>query len=286
MNLYKIVRKVFFCIVIGFLVIHPSIILAATLLYDDFSGNIVSSSTWYIPTWVSPTDGTFVGRTQFRCTQNSSLPATNDSNAIISVESYNPTGFSFYGTDLISNQSFPLEKGIHITVRAKMNTSTPGIVGGIFLYALKPGSTTFHDEIDFELLTNLPNGTQTNIYSNEPLGAGHPQFVSYTSGSITDYHTYEIKWQSNRVSWFIDGNLVRTDTSHVPAGPMNFHLNIWVPDSGWDEAYSPTLQPTTTASSNQVYWMSVDSVNIQSIPAPRVSDLTPILPLLLLDETP
>jgi len=279
-------KKILFCMVIGFIVISPSIILAATLLYDDFTGNIVSSSNWHIPTWVSPTDGTFVGRTQFRCTQHSSLPACKDSNAIITVETYNPTGFSFYGTDLISNQSFPLGKGIHLTVRAKMDTTTPGIVGGIFLYALKPGSNTIHDEIDFELITNLPNGAQTNIYSKEPLGTGNPLFVSYTSGSITEYHTYEIKWEPNQVSWFIDGNLVRRDTSHVPTGDMNlnFHLNIWVPASNWPEAYDPNLQPTTSPSSNQIFWMSVDSVNIQSItPAPRAPDLAPILDLLLLD---
>ena len=259
-------RKVYFCIVIGFLVISPSTIaLAETLLYDDFSGNVVSSSKWHIPTWVSPTDGTVVGLTQFRLTQDSSLPAADNGNAIIVVESYNPTVSSFYGTDLRSNQSFALGTGIHITVRAKMNTATPGIVGGIFLYALKPGSTTYHDEIDFELLTNRPNGAQTNIYSNEKLGTGNVQFVPYASGSITDYHTYEIKWQPHQVSWLIDGHLVRTDTNYVPAGPMKFHLNIWVPDPGWPAAYDPNLKPATSASSNQIFSMSVDSVHIQSI---------------------
>jgi Glycosyl hydrolases family 16 len=279
-------KKVLFWLIIGALIISPSIILAATLLHDDFNGNIVNSDRWHIPIWKSPTDGTFVGRTQFRCSQNSPLPSANNSNAIITVETYNPTGFSFYGTDLISNQVFLLVEGIHIKVRAKMNTSTPGIVGGIFLYALKPGSTTIHDEIDFELLTNLPNKVQTNIYGNEPLGRGHPQFVSYTSGSITDYHTYEIKWQPTKVTWFIDGHLVRTDTSHVPAGPMNFHLNIWVPDLDWAIAYSHDLQPTASPSSNQVFWMGVDSVHIQSFkPAPGESSLTPILLPLLLDKT-
>jgi hypothetical protein len=269
--------------VIGFLVISPPITLAATLLYDHFGGDIVSSDRWHIPTWVSPTDGTFVGRTQFRCTQYSSLPACTDSNAILTVETYNPTGFSFYGTDLISNQIFPLcNKWMHITVRAKMNTTTRGIVGGIFLYALKPGSTTLHDEIDFEVLTNLPNGVQTNIYAAEPTGAGRSQFVSYTSGSITDYHTYEIGWKPNQVSWFIDGNLVRTETNNVPTGPMYFHLNIWVPDSGWPEAYDPDLQPTTSASSNQIFSTSVDSVNIQS----GCGNLAHVLPFLLLDEEP
>jgi len=281
-------RKVLFCVTICFWVISLSTtIRAETLLHDDFSGNSVSSSAWHIPTWVSPTDGTVVGLTQFRFTQNATLPAADNGNAIIVVESYNPTAFSFYGTDLRSNQSFALGMGIHITVRAKMDTTTPGIVGGIFLYALKPGSTTYHDEIDFELLTNLPNGVQTNIYSNEKLGTGNVQFVPYTSGSITDYHTYEIKWQPNRVSWFIDGNLVRTETIHVPAGPMTFHLNIWVPDPGWPAAHDPNLKPAPSASSNQIFSMSVDSVHIQSITPPiGASGVAPIPPLQLLEKTP
>ncbi len=262
--------KALFCVAILFIVISPSAAtLAETLLYDDFSGNMVDSGKWHIPTWVSPTDGTVVGYTQFRFTQSSSLPAADNGNAIIAIETYNPTAVSFYGTDLRSNQSFALGTGIHITVRAKMNTTTPGIVGGIFLYGLKPGSATYHDEIDFELLTNRPHEVQTNIYSNEKLGTGNVQFVPYASGSITDYHTYEIVWLPNQVSWFIDGRLVRTETSSVPTGPMRFHLNIWAPDPGWPAAYDPALKPATSASSNQIFSMSVDSVHIQTIaPAP------------------
>lgn len=279
-------KRVFSCTVIIFSVSLASTTLAATLLYDDFIGNIVSSNQWHIPTWISPLDGTFVGQTQFRCTQNSLLPDTNDSKAIITVESYNPAGFSFYGTDLISNQSFTLNTGVHITVRAKMDTTMPGIIGGIFLYALKPGSTTLHDEIDFELLTNLPNSVLTNTYSNEPLGVGHRQVVSYTSGSITDYHTYEIKWQPTQVSWLIDGNLVRTDVNHVPTGPMNFHLNLWVPDSDWVQAYNPDLKPTTSVLFNQIFRMSVDSVTIEPMPqVPGMFSLAPVLPSLLLDTS-
>lgn len=67
--------------------------------------------------------------------------------------------------------------------------------------------------------------------TNEPLGTGHPQFVPYASGSITDYHTYEIIRQTNQVSWLLDGQLVRTESRHVPTQPMNLHLNSWVPDS-------------------------------------------------------
>lgn len=262
-------RKIFWCIVLFCLIVFPSTpLLAEALLYDDFNGNIVSSSKWHIPTWVSPTDGSVVGLTQFRFTQNSSLPAANNGNATIVLESYNPMALSFYGTDLRSNQSFALGTGVHITVRAKMDTAMPGIVGGIFLYGLKPGSTTYHDEIDFELLTNRPYEVQTNIYSNEKLGTGNVQFIPYASGSVTDYHVYEIKWEPARVSWLIDGQLVRTETRHVPTGPMNFHLNIWVPDPGWPAAYSPNLTPTASPSANQIFSMSVDSVRIQPISPP------------------
>jgi beta-glucanase (GH16 family) len=260
-----IVRTSLLCLAIGVLSILPPAAFAETLLRDDFDGDRVSAGRWHIPTWVSPTDGSVVGRTQFRFTQNASLPSIEDGNAVIVVETFNPETVSFLGTDLRSNQSFALGKGIHVIVRARMNTATPGIVGGIFLYGLKPGSTSYHDEIDFELLTNHPDAVQTNIYADEQLGIGNVQFVPYASGSITDYHTYEIKWQPHRVSWMIDGQVVRTDTRHVPAGPMTFHLNIWVPDPGWPAAYGANLQPATSAGANQAFSMSVDSVVIQSI---------------------
>lgn len=285
----RIMRVLLSFILIGSLLITPSVILAETFLSDDFNGTIVNSDRWHIPTWKGTGDGTYVGRTQFRCVP-SPLPEAENSNAKILLETYNPTaktpGDSFYGTDLISNQLFSLGKGIRIKVRAKMNTSKRGIVGGIFLYALKEGSETLHDEVDFELITNIPDKVQTNIYSNEPLGEGYPILSSYNSGSITDYHTYEIQWQPNRVSWFVDGSLVRSETKNVPTGPMYFHLNIWAPTKeGWEQAYDADLQPDGDPKKNQEYWMSVDSICIQSfIPDSGESNLAPILLPLLLGE--
>ena len=239
----------------------------ADLLYDDFNGSIVDANNWHIPAWVSPTDGTFYGQTQQRCSQNSLLPAAIDSNAIVALDSYNPTGASFYGTDLISNQSF--QAGIRITVRAKMNAMPRGIVGGIFLYAPVVDANADHDEVDFELLTNDPANVHTNIYGNEPLGTGHPAAASYGAGSIADYHTYEIKWLPSQVSWSVDGTVVRTVTtqSPLPKGPMHVHLNIWVPASDWAAAYDPNLHWADSAANDQTYTMSVDWVEVVVVPA-------------------
>jgi beta-glucanase (GH16 family) len=61
----------------------------------------------------------------------------------------------------------------------------------------------------------LRQASSEESFCNEPLGSGHPEFITYTTGSINDYHTYEIKWLPAKVEWFIDGNLVRKNTSHV-----------------------------------------------------------------------
>lgn len=242
---------------------------SAQLFHDDFLGSIVNWEKWHIPTWVSPTDGTYVGRTQFRCTQNSSLPEAAYGNAFIILDTYNPTGASFYGTDLISDGYFWPDRGLLLTVRAKMDAPIPeGIVGGIFLYAPPSSSfNTLHDEITFELLTSDPYEIHTNIYGYEPLGTGNPDSCYYDYGSITDYHIYEIEWFLDQVSWYVDGNLIRTVTtqSPIPEGPMYVHLNMWAPGSDFADAYDPNLEYTTSPSLNETFSMSVDYVNIETV---------------------
>lgn len=239
-----------------------------TIFSDQFTGTQMNALKWYIPTWVSPTDGTFVGRTQFRVSQNSPLPRIKNGLAYVALGTYNPTGFSLYGTDLISKRTFKTNsKGILFTCVAKIQGPIlKGLVAGIFLYALKPGSNTLHDEIDFEILGNYPWHVQTNIYGNEPLEVGHP--VSYKmKSSATSYHTYQILWSTNQVSWYVDTQLVRTVTteSPIPVGPMCIHLNMWAPGQEWPNAYDASLQPVSNPSLNKNYFLLVDQVMVQTV---------------------
>ncbi len=242
-----------------------------TMLSDTFTGSSMSSSVWSLPTWVSPTDGTYVGRTQFRCRPKARMPAVKNGTARILLETYNPTGFSLYGTDVYVKRAIAAGQGVLVTVVAKAETPFPrGLVGGIFLYTLKNGSDTLHDEIDFELLSNQPDRVQTNIYGNEPLGGGHPESHPFTVGSATDTHTYQILWLPDQISWFVDHELIRTVTtqSPLPTGPMVLHINLWAPDAGWGEAFDANLQPAQTASANQAYALLVDSAKIETLEAP------------------
>ena len=240
---------------------------AATLLDETFAGKPVDPKHWEIPTFTAAGDGTFIGRTQFRVTQNSGLPKTDAHGAMIAIGTFNQAEPSFLGTEMISRQEFSVAKGLDVVVRAKMNSAThPGLVGGIFLYALKPGSNTIHDEIDFELLTNRPDAVQTNIYAHEELGVGHVVFVPYPAGGMQSYHDYEIRWTAKDVTWLIDGKPVRTRTENVPTEPMKFHFNIWAPDHHWPGGFSAAIQPVTDAGKNSMLdYLSVASIKVKTI---------------------
>lgn len=236
------------------------------ILRDEFSGRYANGRLWSIPTWRYSGDGTFIGRTQFRCSQNAPLPPVSKGHIHIPLETYNPTGHSFYGTDLIGRKSFSMGKGIDITVRAKIDSPVQrGIVGGIFLYGLKPASSSLHDEIDFELVGNDAARAHTNIYANEPLGVGNPSAVRYMSGSVSGYHLYRIQWLPTRVSWYVDGRLVRTATGSIPKGPMRLHINMWAPGSDWSDAYYAGIDPTNSLRRNRIFNMSVDSVVVVAL---------------------
>ena len=248
--------------------ISPASRAGTTLLSDGFNGPSVNPHLWHIPKWCAAC-GTFVGRTQFRVSQSSPLPPIYYGTVILNQQTYNPTGFSFYAYELISNQQFPRGTGLDIVFHSTMTTPLNcGVVTGLFLYALKPGSNTYHDEIDFELVTNYPKQVETNIYADEMLGVGNPALVNLPSGSVSTWHIYEIRWTPTMVSWLVDGTVVRSTTQNIPTGPMNVYMNTWAPtEQGWQQAYCAAVQPTSSPAENKVVDNLVtDYVTVTTLP--------------------
>jgi beta-glucanase (GH16 family) len=238
--------------------------VSQVLFQDNFNAPL-DPNVWSYNLYIAPpgNNSSFNGRTQME----QYLPVVSDGALQLTVQTYNPTGFSFLGSEIISNQTFSDSSGgIAFTAVARAVSVVPGLVGGIFAYNFN-NSTGLHDEIDFETLTNIAasenNQEQTNVYSNEPLGAGNPQFV--TDLDLTAYHTYTMEWFPNAVLWFIDGQLVREITGNIPQGPLAFHLNFYAPAMDWAEAYSSGLQPTNNPQNNVTYTFEVDSATVSEI---------------------
>ena len=194
---------------------------------------------------------------------------TSDGVLHLRLDTYNPTGpgNSFLGSEVISKQSFTTSAGgIAFEASARIASPAPGFVGGLFGFNFHT-ATGLHSELDFELLSNDAAAgrtqVQTNVYGNEPLGAGHPLFVPVTD--LTSFHTYRMEWFPDRMRWLVDNQLVREITDHIPQGALALHLNIWAPAADWMEAYSPLLQPTSNPALNVPYYVDVKSVRVAAL---------------------
>jgi hypothetical protein len=246
------------------------------LFQDNFNSGL--GTNWIWP--VFPNVPSFNGDTQMV----QALPNESDGAVNLQVDTFNPTNqagnIAFSGTEIYTTQSFsPGANGIAIEFRAKLNTSVPGMVLGLFMYNYPAStSTTSHDELDFEVLSNdASSGTtlgDTNIYDDQPNGVGSPATIS--GFDPTQYHTYRMEWlPTGEVRWFVDGQLVRDTIATVPLTPMQAHLNFYVPSSAFfAAAYSPNLTPVATGPGTQ-YTASVDYVHVAALgtgPATAIID--------------
>ena len=237
---------------------------AGIQLFDDFKDEAVDESIWAYPTG----DASFNGRTQMRL----AYPSVSNGLLHLQFDTYNPTanpaGNSFYGSELLLRRSLERGTGLIAEIRARMVTPVKGLVGGAFLYKYFP-ETQNHSEIDFELLTNKPNQVQTNIYANEPLGIGHPEFNGIPQFDMTQFNTYRVEWLPDRVRWFVNDQLVRENSSIVPDEALNLHLNFYAPECNWAIACDVNLHPASSPANNKTYVFDIDWVRVISDVPPK-----------------
>ncbi|MFZ4525880.1 MAG: Ig-like domain-containing protein [Chlorobium sp.] len=256
-----------------------AVVEVKSLFTDDFN-TALNAEKWDYNHWVDVSTGaldpSFYGRTQ----QRQELPNVSNGELHLKLDTFNPTYNpadpkqvpSFFGSEAITQQTFSNDAGgIVFEIKAHFVNPVDGIVGGMFSYINNSGS--LHDEIDFEAVSNTLDQIQTNIYANEPRGAGHPQF-NPISGVLTEEHLYRIEWFQNAIRWLVDGELVRVETENIPLQPMALHLNIWVPAADWPEAFSSALNPVKTAAANIACFFDIDSVRVAQLSS-TVVDITP-----------
>ncbi|MGI9455754.1 MAG: glycoside hydrolase family 16 protein [Aeoliella sp.] len=258
------------------------------LLRDDFDGTgIVDPSVWRIP---FGGEGSFVGRTQFRGDFGVDFPAqgvtggTSDGKVLeIDLDTFSPIdpGNQFLGTDILTKRNFARAGGITIEARMRLKPTTAGgLVNGFFLFDVtrdtpEGTNTLVRDEIDWELLSNQatggspPQDPASNFWNDGPFtgpnSGGDFQFHDVSGVDLTQFQDYKIEWTPDNIKWFVNDNLVRTQTTNIPDDPMKLHFNIWAAADDFGAAYDATLQPAATAAANQKFQVQVDHVEVNRI---------------------
>ena len=111
-------------------------------------------------------------------------------------------------------------------------------------------------EIDiFEMLGKLPSNTITTnthrFYSND---VDHYQETVLTNFTYTDWHTYSIEWDANKIIWYVDGKIIRTLTNHNIIDPIRIILG-----NGIDKDHLPPTSPSFTE------YMYVDYIKVYQL---------------------
>ncbi|KAI5860483.1 hypothetical protein GGS23DRAFT_613725 [Durotheca rogersii] len=120
-------------------------------------------------------------------------------------------------------------------VKARIKTSRgAGVVTAFILFS------DVKDEIDFEWIGNSLANTQTNYYFQgitDYTNGGNISQAGVTNTN-TEWHTYEIRWTPDKIEWYVDGRLGRTqlksetwDAAHnqwaYPQTPSRVQLSLW-----------------------------------------------------------
>ncbi|KAJ7765378.1 glycoside hydrolase [Mycena maculata] len=115
----------------------------------------------------------------------------------------------------------------------------PPLCAGVVVAGILIGDWESDDEIDIEILTARPNSWQTNVFVTDPQNPD-PQYGVWSSKeevqSITDFHSYTIDVNPQRINWSLDGEVVRTlargecnknGFDRYPTHPMRLQMGIW-----------------------------------------------------------
>ena len=124
----------------------------------------------------------------------------------------------------------------------------PGVISSFFTYTGWPW-----DEIDIEFLGDDTTKVQFNYYTN---GVGGHEYV-YRLGfdASEDFHEYAFDWQSDSITWYVDGKAVYRATTDIPSSSGQIMMNIWnVADTnaGWAGKFDESKLPVNA----QYQWIA------------------------------
>ena len=237
------------------------------LLFDDFNGPSLNSSVWSLGTWDIGSKTQFGNAPLFYSESGTTF-------ASLIMDTYNPQspGSKVLGTEIWSQQKFDVGNGIEFEARVRALDVTPGQICSYFTYdGGRSKGKWVSDEIDIEIVTTKPQYevlfTSWNDWvdgsNNYGDGIHHlGEYLSIPGYNYQDWNVYKFRWYTDRVEWYVNGNLVNTHTSPVPDRATPIRANFWAAGSEWAEAYDSSLQPTANPASNVRYYYDIDYIKV------------------------
>lgn len=263
------------CLLLGWLIV-PSAAWAQNVS-DDFStpADRLDRSVWTTEIGA----GSFLGRTQLRdwVTEGGvGRFVVADGSARLVLDTFNPTGFSLFGTHGKTRVSFQPSPATDVVLafRMRLTSLQRGLVYGLYFYGCGASCSSDHDEVDIEVVSNFlqPGGSplrvQLNRYAAEPLGAGHGEVVDLPAGfDPLAYHEWKIRWGTSRLTYYLDSVALFSTTTFVPQRPMHADMIVWGPASDWSAAHDPSLEPVANQGANQSFVALIDRFTVTTLPA-------------------
>jgi beta-glucanase (GH16 family) len=185
---------------------------------DDFNGGTLDKTKW---STVYPSGNG--GEQQYYGPKAFSI--SNSKVSIIATKTPS-NGYPYTSGIVISRGKFAQEYG-RFEVRAELPKGQ-GYWPAIWLLPVTP---KFPDEID--IMEMLGNKTTLMYMSNHYRGTdGLVHSLTKPTTLNVDYstgfHTFEVIWSSNQISWYVDGVIQLKTTQHIPHEPMFFLINLAV----------------------------------------------------------
>lgn len=130
-----------------------------------------------------------------------------------------------------------------------------GVVSSFFTYT-GPSDNNQWDEIDVEILGKDTTKVQFNYFTN---GVGDNEYIHDLGFDASEgFHTYAFDWQSDHITWYIDGKEVYTANNDIPSTPGKIMMNVW-PGTGVDGWLNPYDGKTPLTAKYQ--WVTYKSLS-------------------------
>jgi len=152
-----------------------------------------------------------------------------------------------HGTKAQINSVQYLQYG-KVTARVKP-ASGKGVITALVLFGQnavadpsQPGTDPVHDEIDYEVVGSNSSTAQTNYFVRGHLDYGVNAITVQTPADSNGFVTYGIDWNADSLTWYVNGNAVRTlnreDTKDdsgnylYPTDSSQLQLSVWDAGTG------------------------------------------------------